>query len=348
MMEMKVRLQNILDAVLSLRDTEELIGIFPHLGADGDALGSGLGLMLALRSLGLRADLLLDEEPTEQLEFLPRLDLVTVYTPEMLEHYRQTIKLAIAVDCHQAYRMGLRGELFESVSVRAIIDHHVHEGDYGELAVIKASASSTAELIFDFIELLEQKTGQKIFNRDIAISLLVGLITDTGRFSFPSTTARCFEQMARLIAYRPDLTAINYELYERVKLPQVLLRGEVLSRIKASPDHKVITSSIPGALLEQTGAGDYDLDTLPSAMRDIEGVEVAFLLREAGAPDVIKINIRSKACFDAAAFAIKYGGGGHVRAAGVTLKGISLAEAEAMVMREASKILQTCSEQGDK
>ena len=147
---------------LSLRNTEEPIGIFPHLGADGDALGSGLGLMLALRSLGLRADLLLDEEPTEQLKFLPRLDLVTVYAPEMLEDYRRTIKLAIAVDCHQAYRMGLRGELFESVSVRAIIDHHVHEGDYGELAVIKVSASSTAELIFDFIELLEQRRGKDL------------------------------------------------------------------------------------------------------------------------------------------------------------------------------------------
>lgn len=344
---MKTRLQNIVDAILSLRHTEGLIGIFPHLGADGDALGSGLSLMLALRSLGLRADLLLDEEPTEQLKFLPRLDQVTVYTPDMLEQYRQTIKFAIAVDCHQAERMGRREELFESISFRAIIDHHVYEDDYGELAVIKTSASSTAELIFDLIELLEQETEQKIFNRDIAILLLAGIITDTGRFSFPSTTARCFEQMACLMAYQPDLTAVNYELYERVKLPQILLRGEVLSRIKTSPDHKVITSSISRALLEQTGAEDYDLDALPSEMRTIEGVEVAFLLREVGAPDVIKVNIRSKDCFDAAAFAIRYGGGGHVRAAGMTLEGIGLAEAEAMVMREASAILQVCSAPGD-
>jgi len=342
------RLKNIVDTVLSFRDTEELIGIFPHLGADGDALGSGLSLVLAFGKLNINAVLLLDEEPVSQLQFLPCLDLIKVYTPDMLAEYSEKIKLALAVDCHQSERMGIRAKLFQRISQQAIIDHHVHAGDYGEFAVIDTGASSTAELVYNFIELLEKETGEELFSKDIAVLLLVGLVTDTGRFSFPSTTARSFEQMARLMEFKPNLTSIHYELYERIGLPQMLLRGEVLSRIKASSDSRVVASSIPQSLLTKIGACIDDLDTLPSEMRTIEGVEVAFLLREANETGAVKVNIRSNKCFDSATYAMKYGGGGHVRAAGMTLRNISLSEAEDMVMREAAEILRKCDSQVDR
>lgn len=341
---MDKRLESILNEILPLQNTADKIMIFPHVGADGDALGSGLSLAAALNALNINAIVLADEEPTNRLEFLPRQDLLRVYTPDDCEQYSDKMKIGIAVDCHKSERMGMRAGLFEIAPVKIILDHHVFEGDLGRLALIKTDASSTSELAFDLIEGLEKETDIELFNKEIATLIVTGLVTDTGRFSFPTTTARAFEQMAYLMRCKPDLTKIYYELYERVTLPQMLVRGEVLSRIKCSPARRIIVSSVSRDLLRKTGAVDADLEILPSEMRMVEGVDAAFLLRETSVPNEIRVNIRSNSCFDSAAFALKYNGGGHVRAAGMTLTNTSLAEAEKLVLNEAAKIIEQCSD----
>ncbi|HHU07538.1 MAG TPA: bifunctional oligoribonuclease/PAP phosphatase NrnA [Clostridiaceae bacterium] len=336
------RLHNILNEILPLRNTADEVFIFPHVGADGDALGSGLSLAAALNTLNIKALVLADEEPISSLEFLPRQDLLRVFAPDELEHYIKRINIAIAVDCHQSERMEMRGELFERAPIKIIMDHHVHDGDLGELALMNTEASSTSELVFDFIEALERETGEELFNQDLATLIVTGLVTDTGRFSFPTTTARAFEQMACLKHFKPDTTRIYYELYERITLPQALVRGEVLSRIKCSSEQGVIVSSVSREILRKAGAVDGDLETLPSEMRMVEGVKVAFLLRETAVPGEVRVNIRSNDCFDSAAFALRYNGGGHVRAAGMTLYNTSLEAAEELILSEAAKTLEQC------
>ncbi|NLB10304.1 MAG: hypothetical protein GX834_04460 [Clostridiaceae bacterium] len=339
---LKKRLQNILNVILPLRDTADEVMIFPHVGAGGDALGSGLSLAAALVALDIKAVVLTDEEPVCSLEVLPRQDLMLVFAPDELAHYSEKIKIGIAVDCHQSERMGMRGKLFDTAPVKILLDHHVHEGDLGELALINSEASSTSELVFDFIEGLERETDSELFNQDIAALIVTGLVTDTGRFSFPTTTARAFEQMACLMRCKPDITKIYYEIYDRITLPQALIRGEVLSRIKCSTEQKIIVSSVSREILRKVGAVDGDLETLPSEMRMVEGVEAAFLLRETAVPGEVRVNIRSNDCFDSAAFALRYNGGGHVRAAGMTLYDTSLAAAEELILDEAAKILEQC------
>ncbi len=339
---MQARLKAIANKILSLRGEDKTVFIFPHIGVDGDALGSGLSLAVAFKALNIRVQLLLDEEPMARLAFLPRLELAVKYSPEDLPLYDGQISVAIAVDCHQSSRMGMRAELFDQAEVKIIIDHHIVEGDHGSLSLIKTQASSSSELCFDLIEMLEDLTGEKLFNQDIANYLAVGIITDTGRFSFPSTTARCFEQMGYLMQFQPDLNQINNELYERFTLAQALIKGEVLSRARYSQDGRIIASSVSRELLHKTGADDSDLETLPSELRMIDGVDVAFLLRETGNPGEVRINIRSNSCFDAAAYAMKFAGGGHLRAAGMTLYNFSLGQAEEMVLAEAEELLNSC------
>jgi phosphoesterase RecJ-like protein len=142
-------LERIADAVLAAVRQQGRIGLYPHVGADGDALGSALGLALALKSAGASARIYVDEAVNPRLLFLPALELIQVYADLDAASWPADQALAIAIDCTEPERLGCRQELYRDAAVTAALDHHVSSGESGGLRLIDPEAAATGELIVD-------------------------------------------------------------------------------------------------------------------------------------------------------------------------------------------------------
>ncbi|NLC25715.1 MAG: hypothetical protein GX777_03715 [Fastidiosipila sp.] len=316
------------------------IGIFPHARADADALGAALSLAVVFEQLGAITKVFVDEKVVPTLQFLPQTERVFLYTGETDD---QQLDLVVAVDLNSPDRLENREQLFSAAPEYVIIDHHVREQDNKENELVYTKASSTCELIFRLISELEQLSGRKIFNDDIATLLLAGLMTDTGRFSYANTTPRSLRQAAWLIEnFSVDLPNLTHELFERTTVTQLQIRGDVLSKMKVAAGGRILYASVSREMMDKRKATDDHLDYLSSDMREADGVDVSVLLRESSDRKEIQGSVRSNSCLDAAAFSKKFGGGGHVRAAGFTLEGINLEQAESKVLAEAEKMLNQC------
>ncbi|MGI6157163.1 MAG: DHH family phosphoesterase [Saccharofermentanales bacterium] len=332
--------RRLIEYVIDLAEVEGSIALFPHERYDADAIGAAVSLAMAFRKLGCRTAVLADEATPESLACLPGLEEVIVYDDSTS---CDAYDFAIAVDCHDPERMGRRAACYERIAHHATIDHHVFEGERGRLDYIDSSAASSCQLVFEIIWQLEYYATQPFFDPTIAELLLAGTITDTGRYTYSNTTPLCLRQAAFLLERFPiDLTALHYELYERTTIGRLQIQGDIFASIESHDDGNILFAHVTRKQLEARGVRDDDLSNFASVIRNAEGVGVAFLFVEQSKG--VRVNIRSNDCFDAAAFAKRFGGGGHRRAAGMTIDDLSLDEAMAKVAREAKRTLDACRE----
>ncbi|MBP1757551.1 MAG: phosphoesterase [Firmicutes bacterium] len=295
------------------------IGIYPHVGADGDALGSAIGLALALHEAGAEARVFVDERVTPRLSFLPALDCVTVYADLDTQDWPLGQTLAIAVDCTEPERLGCRQGLYLDAITQAALDHHVSSGESGGLRMIDPEAAATGEIIADLIAELERRLAKTLLTRDAAMALMTAIISDTGGFVYSNTSARSFTTAAYLMTFEPDLRLITYRLFHETTAARLRLTGRMFTDAQFVENGRLVYSRADQALLQSLQATDNDLDGIIAELRNVAGVEVAFLFREL-VDGAVRVNIRSNEHFHAADFAKQFGGGGHARAAGMTLR----------------------------
>lgn len=331
------KLERIADKLLELRGTGEVF-LYPHVGVDGDALGSSLALMLAMRSLDIGCRFLYDENIPEKYSFLPGFTLIEQYELDNISQYREIQQLALAVDCTDASRTGQRQALFDLAPQVAVIDHHVSGEESGPLHLIKPEAAATGEIVYDLLCLLEEKTGTVIMNKDIATLLMTTLLTDTGRFTFSNTTGKTFDVAARLMKFNINLRQITYMLYDLSSKARFRLTGKIFNDTWFSENGKIALAKVSVKLLEEFSADESDLDGIVNKMRNVEGVSAAFLLREMKNGQ-IRVNIRSDENFDASGFARLFGGGGHARAAGIQFAHAGMEETAEKLIRKAGEML---------
>ncbi len=327
-------LDRILTALTDAISGNGQIGLFPHVGADGDALGSSIGLALALNRAGARATVFTDEPVSERLSFIPAIQLVLVYRDLQADTWPQHLDLAIAIDCMEPERLGCRQDLYLKSTIQAALDHHVSSGESGGYKMIDPTAAATGEIIADVISELENRTGQPLFDRDSAMALMIAIISDTGGFVYSNTSARSFATASKLMTYGPDLRLITYRLFDETSKTRLRLTGRIFNEAVFLADNRLVYAAADQELLRSLDASDSDLEGIIAELRKVSGVEVAFMFREL-TDGSIRINIRSNDYFHAAQFAAQYGGGGHAKAAGMTLKHQSLPDALASVLQKA-------------
>lgn len=334
----------LLELILDLAADSGHVGLFPHERFDADAIGAAVSLSRAFRSLGCQAVVLVSEPVPESLQHLPGLEELRVFPREDCP----PLDLALAIDCHDASRMGERGSCFLAAPVRGAIDHHLYEKEPDELEWIEPQASSTSELAFEMIWDLELHLGKALFDPTMAILLLAGIITDTGRFSYSNTTPLCLRQAASLLErFEIDLYQLNYDLYERTSVERLQIKGDIFSTITRVAEGRILIACATQAMLVKRGAPDDELSNLASEIRTAEGSAAVLLLVE-GEDGDIRVSVRSNSCFDSAAFAGRFGGGGHLKAAGMTLKGMKMEEAARLLSRESEAHLKACSSESAK
>jgi bifunctional oligoribonuclease and PAP phosphatase NrnA len=281
-----------------------------HASPDGDALGSLLGLGLSLAATGRDVVLYQDgDEPfPRELAFLG-LDRIERRVPA--DAAQRTL---IALDCGSAQRIDRAGEVAGQFARVVNIDHHGDNTLFGDVDLVDAQASSTAEIVAGLLEDADIPLAE-----GAALALYVGLVTDTGRFQYANTTPRAHELAARLLEAGVEPALVFSTLFESLPLARQRLLGLALGRAQVAAGGRLALTWLARGDFDVTGADDASSDGVVDALRAIEGVDLAALVREPRdrTGPARKVSLRSRSGGpDCSAIARERGGGGHPGAAG--------------------------------
>ncbi|MCP1101171.1 phosphoesterase RecJ-like protein [Aequitasia blattaphilus] len=284
------------------------VAVSGHLRPDGDCVGSTTAMYLYLKKCykNVQVDLYLDEVPDVFREIKGVGDIL---------HKKKDVAydLFIALDCGDKERLGFAEEIFDRARKTFSIDHHVSNRNYGDENYVLPDASSTCELCYNLFDKEE-------IDRDIARSIYLGLVHDTGVFQYSNVSRSTFEAAAFLITKDIDAPALIDETYYKKTYSQNQIMARTLLESFLLLDGKVIVGSVSKEVLKFYNVTTKDLDGIVNQLRNTKGVEVALFMYELE-DGIYKASLRSNKEVDVNAIAGLYGGGGHIRAAGFSMPG---------------------------
>lgn len=316
------------NSLLSILKKEHIISVISHINPDGDSIGSLLALGTALKRLYNTVYIFINDELPKKYTFLPGVQDIIVYKHEEEINF----DFCFVLDCGDSKRLGYSEIILNKSNVVVNIDHHISNTNFGDINIIDINASSTSEIVFNLL-----KNNNIPIDKKIATCLYTGITTDTGNFTYDNTTSYTHRVAAELMEQAIDLTNITFHLYQNKPLNSVEFLGDMLRRLKTSFDGKLAIITITEDDLEKYNLSSSDVDGVINYARDIQGVEIAILLKETS-DGFVKIGLRSKNTIDVSKLAGKFGGGGHKKAAGATVKG-SLVEVQEKIEVQIKKSL---------
>jgi len=299
--------------------------ISAHKNPDGDALGSQLGLMLALEKMGKTVTAHNLDAVPEIYRFLPQSDRIKIGKPVQGRYDG-----CIVVDADPP-RTGLFDKTYPA-DILINIDHHITNPLDWPLTWLDTDACATGEMVYKLI----QELGVGI-DRDIALCLYTAIFTDTGSFRYSNTTPESMRIAASLIEAGADSWLVTENVYESFSFPRLKLLGTVISNMERNGTGRTAWVVVTDELYRQTGTKAEDTDNFVNFVRSAKGVEVAVLFRQTGSAQY-KISMRSKGRVDLSGLAQSLGGGGHKNAAGSVLDG-SIEEVKKRVLGEVEKTI---------
>jgi len=299
-------MKKILDEVRGAKS----VAISGHIRPDGDCVGSCMGLYLYLTKElpDAKVDVFL-EKPSDVFNCIRGIDEIkdaTLYQNAVYDVF-------IVLDCSKE-RLGDAEVIFDNGKKTINIDHHISNAGCGDVNYLRADASSASELVYELLE--EDKVDE-----EIAKALYIGIVHDTGVFQYSNTTPATLRVVAELVKFGFDFPKIIEETFYEKTYAQNRIMGRALLESELYLDGKVIVSVISKELMELYGVTGKDLDGIINQMRNTKGVECAVFLYELDDREY-KVSMRSGGLVNVSAIAQHFGGGGHVRAAGCTVKGM--------------------------
>ncbi len=288
----------------------ESVAIFPHISADGDAIGSSLALALALKKTGKKVIVYLEENVPNTYKFLPGIEFVG-----FISENDEVMALNIALDTGDVGRLASRADIFFKAPVTINIDHHITNTKFAQYNHVDALSASTGELIFVLLKEMNCE-----IDKDMAKCIYTAIATDTGGFKYGNTTAGTHRAAAELLSTGIDIADLSQKIFDNTTFVKLKLTQKAIELLELYENDLLAVTAITQDILQSTGAKDEDCDGLVNIGRSIEAVEVSVLIKEKSSNE-IRVNLRSKAYVDVSEIAAAFGGGGHKRAAGCTMKG---------------------------
>ena len=305
-----------LDGLKNLLATPQRIVITTHHKPDGDALGSTLALYHYLKAAGHKVTAVSPTDYPEFLFWLPGEKEVINYEKQTdySEYVIGNADIIFCLDFNKLYRINQVGDLIaKSPAVRVLIDHHQEPDDFSQYKLHRVTASSTAELVYEFLVYLG---GKESITKDIATCLYTGILTDTDRFRVSTTSPNVHRIVADLIEQGADHLNIYQQIYET--FPEYKLRffGFCISeRMEILPELRTGIIWVETADIRRFGIKTGDTEGLVNFPLQIGIVELAVIIIQR--PDQVKMSFRSKGLVDVNALARDhFEGGGHRNAAG--------------------------------
>ena len=312
---------SIADIVKVLRNSHSVL-ITTHVGPDGDGIGSMLALYYLVLAMGIEAVVCVNEDPVpEKYEWLPAA--ATVKKPETLNDHYDTV---VILDVSSLDRIGTAAKLISDDSKVIIIDHHLSSSPCGDINFIDPSYAASGEIV---VELFEEAGIPLTY--EAAVCAYVAQTTDTGGFRFSNTVPRSHRIAAVLVEAGIDVADISARMFDLMPLRKFNLMKRFLEKVSFSLDGKVAYAELTADDISEFGCSYEDIDGLINYARNVEGVDVAVLLKEIDS-SVTKVSFRSCKTFNSAEVLEEFGGGGHAAAAGVSLD-LPLAEARKVLMK---------------
>lgn len=297
-------------AARAIEDSETL-ALACHVGPDGDALGSMLGFAVAARDAGKEvvASFGSPFDLPSGLEFLPADLLVP---PKEFPSDPETM---VVFDVGSAERIGELASNAGRAGTVVVIDHHVTNEGFGDVALIDHEAAATGELVYELLGALRWQLSPQI-----AQCLLTALVTDTGRFQYSNTRPRTLEIAAELIAAGAEPAVIGRHVYEEAPFGYLKASAIALGRAELHADLGVVSTILTQSDLDTAGLSWADTDNLIDLLRLPVEADTAVLVK--GHDDGrVKVSLRSRGATDVGSLAAAMGGGGHRLAAGFTSDG---------------------------
>lgn len=285
------------------------IGISGHIRPDGDAVSSCLGLrrylLINLPGVDVKVNL---EYPPSIFSQIEGYDTIDTSFPD-----DEKYDVYFALDCNFE-RLGPAQKYFSEAGKRINIDHHVSNlAGCGDVNVVEPEISSTAELLCKLMD-------KDKIDKETAMALYVGMVTDTGLFQFSCTSPDTMRRAADLMEYGFDFPKlIKKVFFERTYL-QSQIMGRCLMESVRFMDNRCIVGVVDSKTADFYGCKPKEYEGIVNQLVNIRGIEVAIFMYQTG-PMEYKVSMRSVESVDVAKIAQEFGGGGHVRAAGLTMKG---------------------------
>ena len=290
-----------------LKDAKS-IAVSGHVRPDGDCVGSVMGLYLYLKKEmpGIEIDVYLDK-PADIFNCISHIDDIKSGF-NVNQEYDAFVVLDTAPD-----RLGDAEPIYRRAHKKINIDHHISNTGYGDVNVVEPERSSTAELLYELMN-------PEMIDEEIAKAIYIGIIHDTGVLRYSNTTPRTLQIAAELIKFGFDFSQIIEEtFFERTYLQTQIMGRAVLESMRILDDRCVV-SVVSRRMMEFYRVTPKDLDGIVNQLQSVKGVDCAIFMYETGTMEY-KVSMRSNGRIDVSAVAVKFGGGGHVRAAGCTMNG---------------------------
>ena len=310
------------------------LAVTTHIHPDGDAIGSQMAMAHYLRQIGKEVVLLNCDRVPEYFQFLDPQGEIGLYAEEEHSRLIATLSGCLVVDISDWGRLRELGEALRRHAIPiACIDHHIPTAQMGEVHICRQEASSTGEMIYDFM--LDSGAALSL---PIVDALYTSIMTDTGSFRFSNTTARTHLIAADLLMRGAHYRDIYERIYENNSKQRTLLMAKLLERMHFACEDRLAYFSLSQELLHQTGAQLWETEGFSELPRTIARVEVSLMFTETE-NGTTKVSFRSKGRVPINGMAAFFGGGGHKFASGATLA-MDLNQAVEAVVKEAMKLFK--------
>ncbi|HOK04478.1 MAG TPA: bifunctional oligoribonuclease/PAP phosphatase NrnA [Victivallales bacterium] len=306
--------------------------IITHCNPDGDAIGSSMAFLKLLKDNGKKADFYIPHRIPLKYEKLIEENIITGNLPDLSEY-----STMICLDSSNPLRANLPPDIkIDKLGIFTInIDHHPDNKLFGNLNLVKANASSTAEVIYDFAKFANLKISPKT-----AEYILIGILSDTGGLRFDNTNADLLRLTADLVDYGVDYVRTMRLLFFSKPLPLLKLEGEIIEkRLKSECSGKFIYAILDEKLFSKYNVPPGESEGLIDIIKCVEGSYVVAFIYENS--DGYRVSLRStNNKISVGKIARALGGGGHELAAGTFIRTKSASEAEQILLSQVKKELQ--------
>ena len=304
-------------SLAALLEQPKKIVITTHHKPDGDALGSSLGLYNYLIQRGHHAKVITPTDYPQYFDWMPGNGEVIIYT-DHVEQSNELVAEAELIFCLDFNALSRINELGEQVqnsnAYKIMIDHHLEPQDFDDYRYWNINACATAQLVYDFIAI--ELNDKALVNKDVATCLYTGIMTDSGSFRLPNTTAAVHRVVADLI----DAGAVNWRIHELVYDSATENRLRFLGHCLANklvvlPEFNAAYISVTADELKKYDINTGDTEGIVNYALSISGIKLAAFMVQR--KDKVKLSLRSRGEFPANEICKKYfNGGGHRNAAG--------------------------------
>ncbi len=288
-----------------------------HKNPDGDAVGSCLALSLALKEMGHSCRVMMPNDFPDFLKWLPGCEDILVYEKDSEGNDKliEAAELIFTLDFNALDRVGeMETPLKAAEADFVLIDHHQKPDDYAVAVYSDTSMSSTCEMVYHFLDAID---GLQYLNSEMATQLYTGIMTDTGSFRYPATSATTHRIVAQLIEHGANGSAIHQNIYDTNTPNRLALLGVALKNMKVLPEYRTAYITLSQKELDKHNFKRGDTEGFVNYALSVSGIVFAVIFIENKQERIVKISLRSKGSFSVNDFARKYyNGGGHINAAG--------------------------------